>query len=292
MLETQNYLHSHGVATCGAGANLSEARRPAVLDRLGCRVGFLAYASIFPHGYQARSTVPGLVPLRAYNHFHDQAENYVPGYLPRVETLPDPDDHRRLEQDMEALRKTVDLMVTSFHWGDHMRPYILTDHERRTARFCVDRGADLVLGHHHHALRGIEWYRGKPIFYGLGNLVFDHRLVVTDELKAYFDSVDPESYAVCPRAGWPLLPLHPDTRMTLLGWARSEKNRITDVGFVPCRLRPNGSVYPVGLDSPEGKEIIEYVNRCNQSQKLNGKVVRENAPVLGGQATLRVVPVD
>lgn len=291
-LQTQRRLHEQGVATCGAGPNLGAARRPAVVIHGGSKVGFLAYASMFPHGYQASSTAPGLAPLRAHNHFHDQTEYFAPGYLPRIETLPDPTDHEHLAADLQALRNEVDLVVTSFHWGDHLRPFVLTDHEKRTARFCIDRGADLVLGHHHHTLRGIEWYEGKPIFYGLGHFVFDHRLVVTEELRTYIEKADPESYAVFPREGWPLLPLHPDTRMTLLGWAKAEGSRITDVGFVPCRLRPNGQVIAVHPDSAEGREIIEYVDRCNRSQKLNGRLTRENAPVIGGHPSVRVVPVE
>jgi poly-gamma-glutamate synthesis protein (capsule biosynthesis protein) len=86
--------------------------------------------------------------------------------------------------------------------------------------------------------------------------------------------------------------MHPDTRMTLLGWARAEGNRIADVGFVPCRLRPDGRVMAVHPDSVEGDEVIDYINRCNQSQKLNGKVVRDGAPTVGGHQSVRVVPAD
>jgi poly-gamma-glutamate capsule biosynthesis protein CapA/YwtB (metallophosphatase superfamily) len=293
MLETRTRLRMQGIATCGAGANLAEARHPAVLEREGLKFGFLAYASIFPHGYQARSTVPGLAPLRALNHFHEGLPEYfAPGYLPRIETIPDQEDHRNLEEDIKALRHNVDLIVTSFHWGDHSRPFVLTDHERRTARLSIDRGADLVIGHHHHALRGVEWYKGKPIFYGLGHFVFDLRLVLTEEVKAYIEAADPESYAVFPRQGWPLLPLHPDTRMTMLGWARSQDGCITDVGFVPCRLRPDGRVVAVDPECAEGREVIDYINQCNRSQKLNGKVVHEGAPIVGGHRSVRVVPVD
>lgn len=292
MLETQKALSMQGIATCGAGENLIAARRPAILERNGVKIGFLAYASMFPHGYEARSNVPGLAPLRAYNHFYDQAEFFAPGYIPRVETVPDPQDHGNLEKDIAAARKNVDLLVMSFHWGDHLRPFVLTDHERRTARLCIDHGADLVLGHHHHALRGVEWYNGKPIFYGLGHFVFDLRLLITDELQTYFNEADPDSYAVLPREGWPLLPLHPDTRMTFLGWARAEANRITDVGFVPCRLRSDGRVVAVDSDSSEGREVIDYVNRCNRSQKLNGKVIMEGAPRVGGHQSVRVIPIN
>jgi poly-gamma-glutamate synthesis protein (capsule biosynthesis protein) len=292
MLETRACLRSQGIVTCGAGENLAQARHPAILERQGLKVGFLAYASIFPHGYEARSTVPGVAPLRAYNHFHELPEYFAPGYLPRIETIPDPEDHRNLEQDIDTLRKSVDLVVMSFHWGDHMRPFVLTDHERRTARLCIDRGADMVIGHHHHMLRGVEWYKGKPIFYGLGHFVFDCHLVMTRELKTFIGEVDSQSYAVAPREGWPFLPLHPDTRMTMLGWANVEAGSIKDVGFVPCRLRPDGRVAAVDPESIEGHEIIDYVSHCNQSQKLNGKIVTAGAPIVGRHQSVRVVPLD
>jgi poly-gamma-glutamate synthesis protein (capsule biosynthesis protein) len=293
LLEVLARLKSQGIATCGAGANLEEAHHPAVLERGGQKVGFLAYASVFPHGYQARSTVPGLAPLRAYNHFHEMdAEFYAPGALPRVETLPDPDDHKRLTEDIEALRSRVDLVVTSFHWGDFFRPYVVTDHERRAARLSIDHGASLVLGHHHHTLRGIEWYKNRPIFYGLGHFVFDFRLTMTAELETYFSQLEPDSHAVAPRPGWPLLPLHPDSQMTLLGWARMQHGAIVDVGFVPCRLRPDGRIAAVAPDSSEGREVINYVDLCNRSQKLNGKIVSEGAPVIGSCKSVRVVPIE
>jgi poly-gamma-glutamate synthesis protein (capsule biosynthesis protein) len=290
LLDTCALLRGQGIATCGAGESRLAAHRPAILERNGLKVGFLAYASVFPHGYEARSTVPGLAPLRAYNHFFEGLdEYYAPGYLPRVETIPDSQDHKMLIEDIHALRKVVDVVVVSFHWGDHFRPYVLTDHERRTARLCIEYGADLVLGHHHHALRGVEWYRSKPIFYGLGNFVFDQRLVLTEELKAYFDEVDPESYGVFPRAGWPLLPLHPDTRMTMLGWAKVRDRVIAEVGFVPCRLHPDGRVAAVDSESHEGREVVQYVKRCNASQKLNGRIVTDDAPTIGRCSSVRVI---
>ena len=291
MLETRTRLRSQDVATCGAGENLADARRPVILERGGRRVGFLAYASVFPHGYEARSTVPGLAPLRAYNHFHEPQAVYAPGYLPRIETLPDPTDHRNMQRDIESLRRDVELMVMSFHWGDYSRPFVLTDHELRTARACIDRGADVVIGHHHHALRGVEWYGGKPIFYGLGHFVFDLRLELTEEALGRRGEFDPTSYQIGPREGWPLLPLHADTRMTLLAWAHADGNSITGVGFVPCQMRPDGRVVAVDPGSAEGRAVIEYVTRCNESQKLNGKIVSYDAPVIGGHQSVRVVPI-
>src|SRR6266853_957006 len=63
MLENLRRLRAQGVETCGAGENLAEARRPAIIEAEGLKIAFLAYASVFPMGYEARSNVPGLVPL-------------------------------------------------------------------------------------------------------------------------------------------------------------------------------------------------------------------------------------
>ncbi len=293
MLENRSRLRSQGVKTCGAGENLADARKPAIMDVQGLRIAFLAYASVFPMGYEARSNVPGLVPLRAYDLWRPALENYhVPGTPPRLETVPDQKDLAALTEDIAKAKQEADLVFASFHWGDFMRPFHLTDHETRTARHCIDHGVDMVIGHHHHALRGMEWYRQKPIFYGLGHFVFDLRLKMSDEFTAMLARIseDPNSFAVFPREGWPWLPLHPDNRLTLMGWARVGREGVKDIGFVPCRLRPNGHVAAADPESDEGREVVEYVARCISSQRLKARVTREGAPSLGGHQSLRILP--
>jgi poly-gamma-glutamate capsule biosynthesis protein CapA/YwtB (metallophosphatase superfamily) len=293
MLENRAQLRAQGVQTCGAGETLADARKPAILEKGGIRVAFLAYASVFPMGYEARSNVPGLVPLRAYDLYRPAFDNYhVPGTPPQIQTVPDERDLAALAEDIAQAKRHADLVFTSFHWGDFLRPCHLTDHETRTAKWCIDQGADLVVGHHHHALRGMEWHRGKPILYGLGHFVFDARLNISEEFKKSFATLseDAHNFAVFPREGWPLLPLHPDTRMTLLAWARAAAHGVTAIGFVPCLLRPDGCVVAVDPASNEGREVVEYVERCITSQKLNARISTDEAPELAGYQTLRVVP--
>jgi poly-gamma-glutamate synthesis protein (capsule biosynthesis protein) len=71
----------------------------------------------------------------------------------------------------EARRK-ADFVFVSFHWGVEFshRP---TATQMKIARFCIDQGADAVIGCHPHVLQGIEIYKGRPIFYSLGNFIFD-----------------------------------------------------------------------------------------------------------------------
>lgn len=290
MLENIARLKAQGVHTAGAGRNLAEARKSAFVSAGDLTVAFVARASVFPMGYEARSNVPGIAPLRAYDLWRPFLDNYyIPGVPPRAQTVPDEGDLANLAADIAAARSGADLVFTSYHWGDMLRPFHLTDHERRTARWSIDNGSDMVIGHHHHALRGIEWYNGKPIFYGLGHFVFDVRLEVSDEAKAMIGT-DPDSYGIFPREGWPLLPTHPDTRMTLFAYARADSNGVHDIGFLPCRLRPDGRVEPVHRDSEEGQEVIEYVERCNVSQGLNARLTFDDAIDIAGWPTVRVIP--
>ena len=296
LLETLERLEEQGLLTCGAGGNLAEARAPAIAEAGASRIAYLAYASVFPKGYEARPGSPGLAPLRAHNFYRDSIDDYyTPGADPRVSTVPDEADHDNLAADIAAAREQADLVVTSFHWGDHFKAYHLSDHEPRTARFCIDRGVDIVVGHHQHLLRGIEWYRGKPIFYGLGHFVFDLRLDkwpkwIVEAMPLLDDSSD--FYGVAKRAGWPLNPLHRESRMTAMAFVNVESGAITDVGFVPCRLDPDGGVRAVDPESEEGREVVEYVEKGCVSQELNGRVDRSRYADVAGHRGVFVRPVD
>jgi poly-gamma-glutamate capsule biosynthesis protein CapA/YwtB (metallophosphatase superfamily) len=81
------------------------------------------------------------------------------------------DPHEALEADIRRLRPLVDRVVVTFHWGV---PYVPepSDADREKARFAVDCGADAVVGHHPHVLQPVEIYRGRPIFYSVGNFAF------------------------------------------------------------------------------------------------------------------------
>lgn len=297
MLETRKRLRDAGVATCGAGADLVDARRPAVVETGGMRVAFLAYTSVFPIGHEATPVRPGVVPMRAYNAWREPIPTmHMPGTRPIVTTTPDEVDHARMLEDIRSVRGRADLVVASFHWGDYTRPFHLTDHERRTARYAIDAGADLVVGHHHHILRGMEWYAGKPILYGLGHLVYDLRLDWTEEYlrsvaEVYPDlPADEHGYDIGPRDGWPLLPMHEDARMTAVALAAVDETGVVDIGFVPCGITPDGVVHPYAPDSPEGTRVVEYVRKGISTQGLHGRIVAAPVPMLAGFGYVRVVP--
>jgi len=164
LADTSAALRGQGIATAGAGEDLAAARRPAILERAGVRVAFLAYSSVYQPGYEARAKVPGLAAMRVHSHYYipdwDAYGKVEPGVRPQVRTVPYPEDMEVLAASIAQAKTQADLVVASFHWGTASAPAVLLDYERILGHAAVDAGADAVFGHHHHYLRGVELYGG------------------------------------------------------------------------------------------------------------------------------------
>jgi poly-gamma-glutamate capsule biosynthesis protein CapA/YwtB (metallophosphatase superfamily) len=143
--ETMRHLDDAGIAHAGAGMDLAQAREPMIFDLGGTKVGVLSYQGVPYYEWAwATDTTPGTAPLKT----------------------------SIMREDVERLRPKVDLVVVMPHWGQE---YLATP-ERWQVKFAhaaVDAGADLIIGDHAHWAKGIEVYKGKPIFYGVGNFLFD-----------------------------------------------------------------------------------------------------------------------
>lgn len=266
LFEMHRSFEDVGILHCGTGRNLVEARQPAVANVDGVRIAVLSYATFFPRGYEALDDWPGLAPIRSFTYCRDKLPNvWAPGTPPVVTTIPHQPDMDNLKQDISRARDKADIVIVQLHSGDYHRPHVLSDFELFTARFAVDHGAHAVAAHHHHTLRGAEWYNGAPIFYGLGHFVFDlQNFRGPKELVPDREPIDPETddtYDLAPRKGWPLLPWHRDARMTALAWIKVEDGAVRSAGFLPCMLNRAGQVYPVDAESAEGQQVTEYMRK-------------------------------
>jgi poly-gamma-glutamate synthesis protein (capsule biosynthesis protein) len=140
--DTVSMLERRGIQCCGVATDPSARHaRPVVLTHNGLRVGFLGYS---------------LRPRQYFEHLPPYAEG-------------EPD---AMVRDVEGLRRQVDAVVVSVHWGDEFiqEP---SPSEIRLAHRLADAGATLVIGHHPHALRGVERHGTTQIVYSLGNFVCD-----------------------------------------------------------------------------------------------------------------------
>lgn len=78
----------------------------------------------------------------------------------------------QIKEDLDNLREQgAQIVLIHFHWGDE-KQYVPNETQISLAKFSIDSGADLILGHHPHVIQGIEEYKGKFIVYSLGNFMF------------------------------------------------------------------------------------------------------------------------
>lgn len=160
LTDTCDLLDQEGISRIGAGRNLEEAKKPVILEKKGKRIGFLGASRVIPVGsWNAGADTPGM--LTTY-------------------------DPTLLVEEIRALRDQCDYLVVYVHWGIERkeRP---ESYQRQLGQQYIDAGADLVVGSHPHVLQGVEYYRGKPIIYSLGNFVFGSSIPRTALLTVRWD---------------------------------------------------------------------------------------------------------
>jgi poly-gamma-glutamate synthesis protein (capsule biosynthesis protein) len=173
--DTISNLREAKLEVVGVGATIEQARAPVLVEARGRRIAFLAYSSILPMGYWAEERRPGCAPMRAFT-IYEQIEHDQPGTPARVHTYPHRDDLAALAADVMRAKASADFVAVSLHWGIHFVPAVIADYQRDVARAAIDAGADVILGHHAHILKGVEIYKGKPVFYSLCNFAVDLRM--------------------------------------------------------------------------------------------------------------------
>jgi hypothetical protein len=141
LAKTLDTLQQVGIHTIGAGRNDREARRPEILDVKGQRVAYLGYSDSDLHA----------------------AHSWSAGINPAVST--------QIAADIQSIRSQVDWVIVNYQWNQELAEYP-GDQQMNLARFAVDQGADLVVGHHADVLQGAEIYKGRAIAYSLGNFIF------------------------------------------------------------------------------------------------------------------------
>jgi poly-gamma-glutamate capsule biosynthesis protein CapA/YwtB (metallophosphatase superfamily) len=171
-------LDELGILHTGAGPNLTAARAPAVIVRNGLRVGILQRSSVYwPTDHEASADSPGIAVLRGHTAYQVPTGRITPnmpppnrpGVPPVVVTWGDAVYLEEFRNDIAALRPQVDVVVASCHWGLGREPLqYMTD----IAHAAIDAGADVVMGHGPHYPLPVEVYKGRPIFYSVGNLTF------------------------------------------------------------------------------------------------------------------------
>jgi poly-gamma-glutamate capsule biosynthesis protein CapA/YwtB (metallophosphatase superfamily) len=222
-------LDANGIAHVGAGRNIDEAHKPAIVTRKGVKIGFLQYTARW---YQDRdmiatATEPGVAKISSLDGVSiDQA------------------DIDRVYRDIKKLRPLVDILIVSHHNRDGAtavqfgsvkptsavgRDRTKTEEYQKTfARGALTAGADFVFGHGTHTIQGAEMHNGKPILYAIGHSTFDQ--------PGYEKSTD-----------------------GLVARVVIQGKNILRVSYVPVTRDANNDVYLLDPSEGEGAKLVQWV---------------------------------
>ena len=254
VIECRERLEAMGIAVCGAGRNIDEARKPAILERKGTKVAFLGYLSTGPDGYMAEKEKPGAAVVRAHTLYESQ--EYQPGTPPRILTWPHKLDLQAMIEDITKAKEQADIVVVTDHWGLHNAPAVIPDYEFEVGHAAIDAGADLVLGTHPHILKGIEVYKGKAIIHSLANFVIE--LAVVDRGEANPRTVRLKSWKELNARIY--RPRHPDQRKSLIAKCEISGKQIRKVSYLPVMLDEDWSMpEPLRRSDPRAQELYQYM---------------------------------
>lgn len=258
--DTIEALREQGIAPFGAGSNLDAARAPAVLERGGKRFGFLSYNCVGPRLSWAGKDKGGCAYVEVISHYEPEGAN--PGGPPQAFSFPVPALLDAMQADIVALRARVDVLVIALHKGLVHTPAQLAMYERPVARAAIEAGADIVVGHHPHIARGIEFYKGKPIFHGLGNFVTVTRALNVEgnahPARLAWAERRRKLFGFTPDPSMPCYPFHPESRHTMIADCRIAEDGQVSAGFRPCWIGQDGAPRVLGRDA-QGQAVVDYL---------------------------------
>ncbi len=226
---TTTYVEEAGLVHAGVGESLTQAREAKFLETAKARVALVSCASSFPDHSRAGKTRgdipvrPGINPLRYSTTYmvpreqFDMLRQLAKGFGHRfredddklwlfqnrfekgdsleVRTEPNQEDLEEIAAVVKNASRLADYTIVTFHTHESKKDRLVPAQFIVTfARAMIDSGADVCVGHGPHVLRGIEIYRGKPIFYSLGDFMFQNETLLRLPYENY------EHYKLGPNA--------------------------------------------------------------------------------------------
>ena len=254
MLDTRELFQSQGIQTTGAGENLDKAREPAIIERNGIRVAYLGSCSVGHHGSDAGPGRPGINAMRVKTSYDTRG----PHSPVRVLTKPDEHDLGLLLEDIRALKKKVHAVVVALHYGMIRVPRVIPDYHVTVARACVDAGADMVVGHAPHLPKGIEYYKGRAIFYSLGVFCMTKTFPAPSWAEAPWKHGAVRNHADRD-PDYPLMPYGGDSTKSMLAKAVITAKGIQKVSFLPMMIDRQYRPEALRAGDPRFATVLRYM---------------------------------
>ena len=218
LADTQAGLEAGGIAVVGSGETLAAAARPAFREVEGIRVGVIAFSCLTPTGMGAAIDRPGISPLHIVTGYEIdpwyQMEEPGDPSVVRIRTAPRPEDLARAVAAVSAAKASCDLLIVTIHWGFGSGES-LAEYQFPLACALIDAGADTIHGHHPHAIHGIGFHAGRPIFFSAGTFIGQQIFLdASPQVHAMWAEMSPDGYVTvleCSPGAVSGIRLHPTT---------------------------------------------------------------------------------
>lgn len=265
--DTLDWLDGHGIVRTGCGRDLDDAKRPAFVEHGGNRIGVLSYNCTGPRDGWATANKAGTNYIHVVTHY--DLDHDCPGGAPTVYSFPTYPAQHQMKADIAAAKAQCDVLVVAMHKGILHTSTVLADYEQPLAQAAIDAGADAVLSHHAHILRGIEVYRGKPIFHGLNNFILpSSRNVAPDKHPQDFMTRRSKLYAFEPYSD--AYRFHPEAVHSMVAQLHVEQGTLVAASYLPMRIDAEARPEFVTRQNG-GQEIFDYVARITAGAGLDAR---------------------
>ena len=290
--DTIDWLDEHGIIHAGGGSNLKEASAPAFFEKDGVKFGVLGFNAVGPKSSFASETKGGdafvnftrvMIPVeedtsRHENDVYDfKKPIHFEGEVNRTNFV-DPQSLMDMADAIAAIRDKCDILIVYYHKGWVHAPAAVPPHERLMCRIAIDAGADLVIGTHSHLLRGMEIYKGKPIYHGLNNFVMwvpglspNYKGERSKDTK--FSNGEEwvknriARFGFVPDPEYPTYPFHPDSIYTAAAKLIIEDGKIADQYYVPLLVNKEGVTNVVSREDG-GQAVFDYIEKITEQAGL------------------------
>ena len=216
------------------------------------------------NGY-ANPPVEGTMPFGSHSFVRDE-KNWT-------ESIPNETDMARILDEVREAKRQADVVMVSIHAHEmdacetNVPPMFMETFSRR----CIDEGADVVIGHGPHELRGIEIYKGKPVFYSLGNFLFETDTVAVQPYDAYINKkMSPDTKVgaymdVRSKNGTAGYGVRPEIWFSVMAGWTMEDGKITQIQLYPISLGMGSKRSQIGVPVMTGDtEVLKYLAKLSE----------------------------
>jgi poly-gamma-glutamate synthesis protein (capsule biosynthesis protein) len=196
--DTREALSDAGIAVIGAGETCTAAMRPIVREVAGVRVGVIAFSCLTPTGTGASKYRPGISAIHVQTAYEIdpwyQMEEPGDPSVVRIRTTVRADDLATALAAVADLRARCDIVLVTIHWGFGSGED-LAEYQLPLGQALVEAGADVVHGHHPHAIHAIGFHRGKPILFSAGTFIGQQVFLdASPAVKSLWAGMSPDGY--------------------------------------------------------------------------------------------------